>query len=111
LLHGGSLQIISSELMLLQCCGLPSAQGKPFSSFLKELEQILYLARKMGVDYGEFDVLRDKDKRIYVVDVNNTPAGPPNGLPEGEVKAALERLVKSFYWNNRYLDPFMAAVS
>jgi hypothetical protein len=67
----------------------------------KELAQILELARKMGVDYGEFDVLRDKDKRIYVVDVNNTPTGPPNGLPEREAKRALERLTKSF---ERFLE-------
>jgi len=26
------------------------------------------------------DVLRDRDGRIYVVDANNTPAGPPNGM-------------------------------
>ena len=61
-----------------------------------ELDRILLLARRMGVDYGEFDVLRDKDGRIYVVDVNNTPNGPPNGLPELEGKLALERLAKSF---------------
>jgi hypothetical protein len=54
------------------------------------------MARKMGIDYGEFDILRDKDGRIYVVDVNNTPWGPPNGLPEFESNIALKRLVKSF---------------
>jgi hypothetical protein len=65
-----------------------------FSS--EELHRILLLAGKMGVDYGEFDVLRDKDQRIYVVDVNHTPHGPPNGLPECESRIALERLAKSF---------------
>ena len=59
-----------------------------------ELDKLLLLARRMGVDYGEFDVLRDKDGRIYVVDINNTPNGPPNGLPELEGKSALERLAK-----------------
>ncbi|HYA79277.1 MAG TPA: hypothetical protein VED19_02060 [Candidatus Nitrosopolaris sp.] len=67
----------------------------------KELDTLLLLARKMGVDYGEFDVLRDKDGRIYVVDINNTPNGPPNGLPALGSKWALERLAKSF---NRLLD-------
>jgi len=61
-----------------------------------ELDKMLLLAARMGVDYGEFDVLRDKDGRIYVVDINNTPNGPPNGLPEMEGKLALERLAKSF---------------
>ncbi len=54
-----------------------------------ELEKMASLARKMGIDYGELDVLRDKDGRIYVVDVNNTPHGPPNGLPETDCKTAL----------------------
>jgi len=62
----------------------------------EELDRILLLAGKMGIDYGEFDVLRDKDRRIYVVDANNTPHGPPNGLAERESKIALERLAKSF---------------
>jgi hypothetical protein len=62
-----------------------------------ELDKLLLLAGKMGVDYGEFDVLRDrKDGRIYVVDINNTPHGPPNGLPESQCGIALERLAKSF---------------
>lgn len=79
--------------------------GCAFSS--KELEQILLLARKMGVDYGELDVLRDTDQRIYVVDVNNTPAGPPNGLPERKVKIALKRLAKSF---DRLLEQYLDQV-
>lgn len=62
-----------------------------------ELENIIVLARKLGVDYGELDVLRDRqDGRIYIVDVNNTPWGPPNGLPAQECKIALERLIRSF---------------
>jgi len=65
-----------------------------FSS--EELNHIVLLARKMGIDYGEFDVLRDKDQRIYVVDANHTPLGPPNGLPEHESQIALGRLAKAF---------------
>ena len=61
-----------------------------------ELDKFLLFARKMGMDYGEIDVLRDKDKRIYIVDANNTPLGPPNGLPKSESKIALELLAKSF---------------
>jgi hypothetical protein len=42
-----------------------------------EQQLILALARRLGIDYGEFDVLRDVDDgRIYVVDANNTPVSP-----------------------------------
>lgn len=61
-----------------------------------ELEKMALLARKMGLDYGELDVLRDKDGRIYVVDVNNTPYGPPNGLPETDCKTALGLMCDPF---------------
>jgi hypothetical protein len=61
-----------------------------------ELEMMVLLAKKMGVDYGEFDVLRDQDGRIYVVDINDTPHGPPAGLPEKETKAALAMLMDPF---------------
>lgn len=43
----------------------------------REQELILKLCRRMGLDYGELDVLRDQEtERIYVVDVNGTPTGP-----------------------------------
>lgn len=61
-----------------------------------EIEKIILLARAMGIDFGEFDILRDKDKRIYVVDINNTPFGPPNGLPEKDCDKALALMAKSF---------------
>jgi O-antigen/teichoic acid export membrane protein len=42
-----------------------------------EQEKILLLCQKMGLDYGEIDALRSNDDgKLYVVDVNNTPAGP-----------------------------------
>jgi hypothetical protein len=32
----------------------------------------------MGLDYGELDAVRDAASgRLYVLDVNNTPFGPP----------------------------------
>ncbi|GAB4379332.1 MAG: hypothetical protein Kow0075_09840 [Salibacteraceae bacterium] len=63
----------------------------------KEREQLLGLARALGLDYGEMDVLRDKtDGRIYVVDVNNTPQGPPKNLTKSQKKAAIRRLHDSF---------------
>lgn len=41
-----------------------------------EQRKILELCDRMGLDFGELDVLRDDgDGRIYVIDVNKTPAG------------------------------------
>ena len=49
--------------------------GKFFSD--EEIAKILIFAERMGLDYGELDVLRDgQNGKIYIVDVNNTPAGP-----------------------------------
>jgi len=43
-----------------------------------EITKLLEFCRRAGLEYGEIDVLRDcDDGRIYVLDVNNTPTGPP----------------------------------
>lgn len=63
----------------------------------EELDQILQMADRMGIDFGEFDVLRDNEEgRIYVVDVNPTPWGPPRGLSESKREQALLQLQHSF---------------
>ena len=50
-------------------------------------------ARSIGLEYGELDVLRDRNSReIFIVDANNTPFGPPNGLPDDQAKDALKAL-------------------
>ncbi len=42
-----------------------------------EQEKIIKYCKKIGLDYGELDALRDNDDgKLYIVDVNNTPAGP-----------------------------------
>lgn len=47
----------------------------------QECEKIEELCTYMHLDYGELDVLRDNDDgKIYIVDVNDTPYGPANGL-------------------------------
>ncbi len=63
----------------------------------EEQAMIARLCRDMGVDLGEMDVLRDNgDGRIYVVDVNNTPDGPPRGLTrEGKIQA-VDRMSRAF---------------
>lgn len=62
-----------------------------------EIKKILQLARHMGMDYGEFDVLRDKeDGRIYVVDASQRSWNHPRGLKEPDRKRALAYMLQSF---------------
>ena len=61
-----------------------------------ELSNILLFARRMGIDFGEFDVLRDKDGRIYIVDANHKPAGPPLNLPDHMGKTAFKLMTETF---------------
>jgi len=58
-----------------------------------EKEKIVAFTGKFGLEYGELDVLRDNDEgRIYIVDVNNTPYGPPNHLPPEQGWQALRTM-------------------
>ncbi|MCH1576552.1 MAG: hypothetical protein L7S67_09775 [Flavobacteriales bacterium] len=58
-----------------------------------EIAQIASLSAKMRAEFAELDVLRDReDQRIYCVDLNPTPYGPPSGLPEGERSRALDQV-------------------
>ena len=54
------------------------------------------LARKMGLDFGEMDVLRDTDGRIYVVDVNSAPGGLPDPMSRINEKKMLRRAMPAF---------------
>jgi hypothetical protein len=47
----------------------------------KERYVIAEFCKKIGLDIGELDILRNNgDGKIYIIDVNNTPYGPPNHL-------------------------------
>jgi hypothetical protein len=62
-----------------------------------EQERLFVMARRMGVDFGGFDVLRDRTTgRIYVVDVNKTCMGPPVQLPFFDKVWAIHRLGQAF---------------
>jgi len=62
-----------------------------------ELNQLGRFCCEMGLDYGEVDVLRDLDDgRIYIIDVNNTPFGPPNHLDRRGTALALKKLADAF---------------
>ncbi len=66
-----------------------------FSS--EEIEKIILLCQKMGLDYGELDVLRDRDtQQLYIVDVNNTPFGPPKDLTKSDGRLALRLMARTF---------------
>jgi len=62
-----------------------------------EVKNIIHFCQKIGLEYGELDVLRDKnDGQIYIIDVNNTPSGPPRHLPLRDHWRALKTMARSF---------------
>ena len=62
-----------------------------------ELNKVHRFCAKIGLDYGEVDVLRDSgDGRIYIVDANNTPSGPTSSISDAEGKIAVMRLSQAF---------------
>lgn len=62
----------------------------------EETDKIFSFSRKMNMDFGELDVLRHSDGRIFIVDANSTPFGPPNGLNRSDHKRALSKMRKTF---------------
>jgi hypothetical protein len=63
----------------------------------REVELIGEFCRLFGLDYGELDCLRDYDSgRLYLIDVNKTPCGPPNGLSEEHWEEAVVTLAVEF---------------
>lgn len=63
----------------------------------EEVEQVLQFSKAFGLDYGELDVLRDRESnRIFIVDVNKTAYGPPAHLSPKEAQKAVQVLAKSF---------------
>ncbi|WP_336994790.1 hypothetical protein [Leclercia adecarboxylata] len=64
----------------------------------EEVSQITEFAKLNNIDYAELDILRDANsKDIWIVDVNNTPAGPPNGLHKIEKNLAIREMSLLFY--------------
>ncbi len=51
-----------------------------------ELAHLVAMVEAMGADWADLDVLRDRNSgRVYVVDVNGTPAAPSDGLRDEEL--------------------------
>ena len=70
----------------------------------QEIIKILEFCRETNTDYAELDVLRDINTNdIWIVDINNTPAGPPNGLSHSEMNFAIREMAISFY--NQFISP------
>jgi len=63
----------------------------------EEIKRISEFCSRIGLDYGELDILRNKDDgKIYIVDVNYTPWGPPAKLSEDESRLAMVRMSEVF---------------
>jgi hypothetical protein len=63
----------------------------------EEVRAIADFCNRLHLDYGELDVLRDRqDGRLYVVDANNTPAGPVDYLPIAQTLVAARMLATGF---------------
>ena len=72
----------------------------PISCLKDELNKIHRFCAKIGMDYGEVDVLRDRDDgRIYIVDANNTPSGPPSPISDSDGNIAVREAISSIRRN------------
>ena len=67
-------------------------------AFTEEEEQLIgSFCDLLQLDYGELDILRDNSSgKLYIVDVNNTPWGPPNHLSKDDANKALSLLSDTF---------------
>lgn len=62
-----------------------------------ELEKIIKFASRIGMDFGELDILRDTTTgQLSVVDANNTPYGPPSRLSTTETEEAIASMASAF---------------
>ncbi|MGV0795099.1 hypothetical protein [Mycolicibacterium sp. XJ1819] len=62
-----------------------------------ELAKMAAFARGIGLECGDMDVLRDnKSGKIYIVDANNTPYGPPNNIDESDAPKLLRQYADAF---------------
>ena len=62
-----------------------------------EINMISIFANKMNLDYGELDILRDRDDgRLYIIDCNTTPFGR-SYLSDKDWKDYFSILADSFY--------------
>jgi hypothetical protein len=86
----------------------------------QECQDIIMYCRRIGLEYGEIDILRsDEDGKIYIIDVNNTPWWPPNKLSDVDrniglnmmwnawIQAFFPQKIGTYYIPNEHLDDFV----
>lgn len=62
-----------------------------------ELERIDAFCASIGLEFGQLDICRDRiSGMIYIVDANNTPYEPSNGMNPWDVDASLRTLEVDF---------------
>jgi hypothetical protein len=63
----------------------------------EEITNLIQFAQKIGLEYGDLDVLRDRQNgKIYIVDANNTPWDSTAIFNEEEKQNLFERLSQTF---------------
>lgn len=63
----------------------------------EEIEFIRTMMHSLQVDYAELDALRDAQTgKLFVIDVNPTPWGPPAELPDKEKRDAIQAMATTF---------------
>lgn len=63
----------------------------------EEIERINAFCRSIELDFGQLDLCRDNGSGLlYIVDANNTPFGPANGMSEWDGRAAVRALAEDF---------------
>ena len=65
----------------------------------EEIKKISEFSAEMFLDHGELDILRDKDDKIYIVDVNNTPQSPPTPCSRNLKQSSISKMADSFSKN------------
>ncbi len=64
----------------------------------EEIELMNQFCKNMHFDFGEMDVMRHRaDGKIYIIDVNNTPQGPPKKFTKEQTRRVLTALSESFH--------------
>jgi hypothetical protein len=63
----------------------------------QEINLIKNFCKNFHLDFGELDILRDRQsKKIYIVDVNKTAWGPPDKIALKDGKKAIQLINKKF---------------
>jgi hypothetical protein len=73
----------------------------------EEYQKILEFCNSIEIEYGELDILRNYDDgKIYIIDVNNTPFGPPNHIKSEDYEKSLmfleNTIIKKFFIHKTY---------